>query len=87
MDIIRSLIYQFEITEGTERGKPDGILIGALAAILTLTQNNTAALISENGGRILLVGGQGLFKCLQFIEQSNHPIKVVPEARIKRARA
>jgi len=59
VDIIRSLIYQFEVTKGTERGKLHGILIGALAAILTLIQNNTAALISENGGRILLVAEPG----------------------------
>lgn len=57
MDIIRSLIDRIEVTEGTERGKPDVVLIGALAAILAFTQNNTAALISENGGRVLLVAG------------------------------
>ena len=59
MDIIRSLIDRIEVTEGTERGKPDVVLIGALAAILAFTQNNTAALISENGGRVLLVAGAG----------------------------
>lgn len=57
MDIIRSLIDRIEVTEGTERGKPDVVLIGALAAILAFTQKNTAALISENDGRVLLVAG------------------------------
>ena len=59
MDIIRSLIDRVEVTAGVERGKPNVVLIGALAAILALTQNNNAALISENGGRILLVAGEG----------------------------
>jgi len=57
MDIIRSLIDRIEVTEGAERGKPDVVLVGALAAILAFTQNNTAALISENDGRVLLVAG------------------------------
>lgn len=59
MDIIRSLIDRIEVTAGVERGKPNVVLIGALAAILAFTQNNNAALISENGGRILLVAGEG----------------------------
>ena len=33
------------------------VVVGALAAILAFTQNNTAALISENDGRVLLVAG------------------------------
>jgi site-specific DNA recombinase len=57
MDIIRSLIDRIEVAEGADRGKPDVVLIGALAAILAFTQNNTAALISENGGRVLFVAG------------------------------
>ena len=59
MDIIRSLIDRIEVAEGAERGKPDVILIGALAAILAFTQNDNAALISENGGRVFLVAGVG----------------------------
>ena len=59
MDIIRALIDRIEVAEGAERGKPDVILAGALAAILAFTQKNTAALISENGGRVLLVAGVG----------------------------
>ena len=60
MDIIRSLIDRIEVAEGAERGKPDVILAGDLAAILDYThQNKTAALISENGGRVLLVAGAG----------------------------
>jgi site-specific DNA recombinase len=59
MDIIRSLIDRVEVTEGVERGKPDVVLVGTLAAILAFTQNNTAALISENGGGVLLVAGVG----------------------------
>ena len=57
MDIIRSLIDRVVVTEGVERGKPDGVLVGDLAAILACTQNNTATLISENGGRVLMVAG------------------------------
>jgi len=53
------LIDRIEVAEGAERGKPDVILVGALAAILAFTQKNTAALISENGGRVLLVAGAG----------------------------
>jgi site-specific DNA recombinase len=66
MDIIRSLIDRIEVTEGTERGKPDVVLIGALAAILAFTQKNTAALISENDGRVLLVAGARNRRCLHL---------------------
>ena len=48
------------VTMGTERGKSDVLLFGALPAILAFTQNNTAAHISENVGRILVVAGAGL---------------------------
>jgi len=51
------LIDRVEVTAGAERGKPNVVLVGALAAILAFTQNNNAALISENGGRVLLVAG------------------------------
>ena len=59
MDIIRSLIDRVVVTEGVERGKPDVLLVGGLAAILAFGQNNTATLISENGGRVLMVAGVG----------------------------
>jgi site-specific DNA recombinase len=59
MGIIRSMIDHVEVAEGTERGKPDVTLVGALASILAFTQNNTAALHEENGGRVLLVAGAG----------------------------
>ena len=59
MGIIRSMIDHVEVAEGTERGKPDVTLVGALASILAFTQNNTAALHEENGGRVLLVAGVG----------------------------
>jgi hypothetical protein len=59
MDIIRSLIDRIEVTEGAERGKPDVVPVGALAAILAFTHKNNATLISENGGRVLLVAGAG----------------------------
>jgi hypothetical protein len=51
------MIDHVEVAEGTERGKPDVTLVGALASILAFTQNNTAALHEENGGRVLLVAG------------------------------
>ena len=59
MNIIRSMIERVEVTEGEERSKPDVVLVGDLAAILAYTQNNTATLISENGGRVLMVAGVG----------------------------
>jgi hypothetical protein len=59
MDIIRSLIDRIEVAEGAEPGKPDVILAGALAAILAFTQNDNAALISENGIGVLVVAGVG----------------------------
>jgi site-specific DNA recombinase len=59
MGIIRSMIDHVEVAEGTERGKPDVTLVGALASILAFTQTNTAALHEENGGRVLMVAGAG----------------------------
>ena len=56
MDIIRSLIDRIEVTEGAERGNPDVVLVGALAAILAFTQKITP-LSPLNGGRVLLVAG------------------------------
>lgn len=37
MDLIRSMIDHIEIHVGTERGRPDVILVGALAHILAFT--------------------------------------------------
>ena len=57
MDIIRSLIDRVLVTEGMERGKPDVLLGAGLPAIRAFAQNNTATLISETGGRVLMVAG------------------------------
>ena len=46
-----------KIVAEAERGNPNVVLVIALAAILAFTQNNTAALMSEDGGRVLLVTG------------------------------
>jgi len=46
-----------KIVAEAERGNPNVVLVIALAAILAFTQNNTAALMSEDGGRVLLVAG------------------------------
>ena len=60
IDIIRSMIERIEVRAGQERGKPDVILIGALAQILAFThQMTTAASCSEDGGRVLMVAGVG----------------------------
>ena len=59
MDIIRAMTDHIEVHAGSEKGKPDVILVGALAQILAYTQNQTAALEVENGGRVLMVAGVG----------------------------
>lgn len=69
MGIIRSLIDRVEVTEGAERSKPDVVLVGALAAILAFTQNNTAGLISENGGRVLLAAGARSHFCRTSVKR------------------
>jgi len=62
------LAYINAATEGTELGKSDVLLVGALPAILAFAQNNTAALISENGGRILLVAGACIIQAPTLIK-------------------
>jgi len=51
------MIDHIEIKEGIERGKPDVILVGALAQILAFTQQNKTAASLGSGGRVLLVAG------------------------------
>ena len=58
-EIIRAMLEHIEVHAGSEKGKPDVILVGALAQILAYTQNQTAALEVENGGRVLMVAGVG----------------------------
>jgi hypothetical protein len=57
MDIIRSLIDHIEVHEGKERGKPNVILVGALAQILAFTQQNKTAASNGSDGRVLMVAG------------------------------
>ena len=59
MDLIRTMINRIEIHVGAERGKPDVILVGALAQILALTQQNKTAASIESDGRVLMVAGVG----------------------------
>ncbi len=60
MDIIRSMIERIEVHAGAEHGKPDVVLVGALAQILAFTQQKTtAAPGSGGGGRVLMVAGAG----------------------------
>ena len=59
-DIIRSMIDRIEVHAGTEYGRPDVVLVGALAQILAFTQQKTtAAPGSGGGGRVLMVAGVG----------------------------
>ena len=55
--IIRSLIDWVEVTEGTERGKPEVTLVGALAAILDYASQIKTATSDRDGGRVLMVAG------------------------------
>ena len=59
MDIIRSMIDHIEIHAGTERGKPEVTLVGALAQILAFTQQNKTAASNGSDGRVLMVAGVG----------------------------
>ena len=59
MDIIRTMIDRIEVHTGQERGKPDVILVGALAQILTFTQQKQNAAYYGDGGRVLMVAGAG----------------------------
>ena len=59
MEIIRSMIDRIEVTAGQERGKAEVILVGALAQILTFTQQNKTAASNGSDGRVLMVAGVG----------------------------
>ena len=66
MEVIRSLIDRIEVHAGNARGKPEVILVGALASILTFAwteqqepQTQTAASRARDGGRVLVVAGVG----------------------------
>jgi site-specific DNA recombinase len=59
MDIIRSIIDHIEVHAGTERGKPDVVLVGALAQILAFAQQNKTAASNGSDGRVLMVAGAG----------------------------
>ena len=70
MDVIRSMIERIEVHAGEERGKPDVILVGALAQILAFTQQNkqtkTAASGAGDDGRVLMVAGARYQRCLHL---------------------
>lgn len=53
------MIDHIEIHTGTERSKPDVILVGALAQILAYTQQNKTATSNGSDGRVLMVAGVG----------------------------
>ena len=57
MDLVRCMVERIEVHEGKERGKPDVILVGALAQILAFTQHKTTAASFGDGGRVLMVAG------------------------------
>ncbi len=59
MDLIRSIIDHIEVHAGTERGKPDVVLVGALAQILAFAQQNKTAASNGSDGRVLMVAGVG----------------------------
>ncbi|MCK5275678.1 MAG: recombinase family protein, partial [Alphaproteobacteria bacterium] len=59
MEVIRSMVERIEVHEGQERGKPDVILVGALAQILAFAQQSKTAASCRDGGRVLMVAGVG----------------------------
>ena len=59
MELICSMIERIEVHIGEERGKPNVILIGALAQILAFTQQSKSAASGGDGGRVLMVAGAG----------------------------
>ncbi len=59
MEIIRSMVESIEVHSGKERGKPDVILVGALAEILTFTQQKNKTASNGDGCRVLMVAGVG----------------------------
>jgi acetyl-CoA carboxylase alpha subunit len=64
MDLIRSMIERIEVHSGQVRGKPDVILIGALAQILAFTQQKTTAASNGSDGRVLMVAGA---RCQRYL--------------------
>jgi site-specific DNA recombinase len=66
MDIIRTMIDRIEVHVGLERGKPDVILVGALAQILTFTQQKQNTASYGDGGRVLMVAGARYQRCLHL---------------------
>lgn len=64
VEIIRSLIDRIEVRAGAKRGRPDVVLVGALAQILeyACSENKTAA-SGGDGGRVLVVAGAGFGFC------------------------
>ena len=66
MEIIRTMIDRIEVHAGLERGKPDVILVGALAQILTFTQQKQNAASHGDGGRVLMVAGARYQRCLHL---------------------
>ena len=59
MDIVRSMIDHIEVHAGTEKGKPEVTLVGALAQIIAYTQQNNTAASKGSDGRVLMVAGVG----------------------------
>ena len=62
-ELIRAMVVRIDVRAGEERGKPEVILEGALAQILTFVQQSkTAASMTQSvggGGRVLMVAGAG----------------------------
>jgi len=59
MEIIRSMIDHIEVHAGEERGEAEVILVGALAQILTFTQQKKTVASNGSDGRVLMVAGVG----------------------------
>ncbi len=59
MELIRTLIERIEVHAGEKRGKPDIILVGALAQLLDFACSETTTAASKGGGRVLMVAGVG----------------------------
>jgi hypothetical protein len=57
MDAIRSMIERIDVHHGQERGKPNVILVGALAQILGFAQQTKTAASKGDGGRVLMAVG------------------------------
>jgi len=66
MDIIRTMIDRIEVHASLERGNPDVILVGALAQIITFTQQKQNAASYGNGCRVLMVAGARYQRCLHL---------------------